>query len=137
MPRSEYRISARGDAAAIREVTAPLLQVPQHAEAIRGAIGHRGRHVGVHDVVDQRDVLVPDALDVVLAEPVQQHRGTLPGLHGHHQGSQALLQVVARGNGPSRAGRRRERPQPKVWIRSADGVDDALGLRRLPQDVSR
>ena len=56
-------------------------RVEQHAERVGRPIGHGGDHVGVHHVVDERDVLVADSLDVVLAEPVLEHRGTLERLH--------------------------------------------------------
>ncbi len=62
--------------------------------------------VGVHDVVDERDVLVADALDVVVAVPVVEHGRAFEGFHGHDPGAVTLLEVVAR---PERAARARGR----------------------------
>ena len=58
-----------GDAPA-SELEPAVVGVEQHVELVGRAIADRRDDVGVHHVVDQRDVLVADALDVVLAEPV-------------------------------------------------------------------
>jgi hypothetical protein len=58
--------------------------------------------------VDQRDVLVADALDVVLAEAVLEHRRALERLDGDDLGAVLLLEVVAGGDRAGRAGGRRE-----------------------------
>ena len=52
--------------------------------------------VGVHDVVDQRHVLVADALDVVLAEAVHQQRRALDRLDRGDPRPEHALQMVAR-----------------------------------------
>ena len=52
----------------------------EHRQLVGGPVGDPGHQVGVHHVVDERDVLVADALDVVLAEPVGQHRRALQRL---------------------------------------------------------
>jgi hypothetical protein len=49
--------------------------------------------------VDQRDVLVADALDVVLTEAVLQHRRALERLHGDDAGAVLLLEAVPRRDG--------------------------------------
>ena len=65
--------------------------------------------VGGHHVVDERDVLVADALDVVLAEAVLEQRRALERLDGDDQRPEPLLEVVAGADRAGRAGRRHER----------------------------
>ena len=74
------------DALAADEVGAAGVGVEQHVELVGGAIADADDDVGVHHVVDQRDVLVADALDVVLAEAVLQHRRALERLDGDGRG---------------------------------------------------
>ena len=106
----------RGHAAPAGEVRAADVGAEQDAEPVGRAVGDRERDVGVHHVVDQRDVLVADPLDVVLAEAVAEHRRALERLDGDDQRAVALLQVVAGGDRPGRAGRRDERAQPQLRL---------------------
>ena len=73
-------------------------------------------------------MLVADALDVVLAEPVLEHRRTLEGFDGDDLRAVVVLQPVAGGDGPGRAGGRRERCQVELATLPAelvaDGVED-------------
>ena len=64
------------------------------------------RDSGVGDVVDQRDVLVADALDVVLTETVVEHRRAFERLDRHDLRSVFVLQVVACSERSGGAGRR-------------------------------
>ena len=80
----------------------------EHEQAVGGAIADAHDDVRGHDVVDERNVLVADALDVVLAVAVAQERWALERLHGHGERAVALLEVVARGDRAGRAGRRDE-----------------------------
>src|SRR6266542_2331516 len=63
------------------QVLPPHRRVQQPVHVVRGHVGDRGHRVGVHHVVDEWDVLVADALDVVLAEPVRQHCRAFQRLH--------------------------------------------------------
>ena len=88
--------------------------VEQHVEVVGGTIADRAHDVGVHHVVDQRDVLVADALDVVLTEPVLEHRRALERLDGDDPRAVLVLQPVAGGDRAGRTGGRHERGQPQV-----------------------
>ena len=59
-------------------------------------------------------MLVADALDVVLAEAVLQHRRALQRLGGHDAGAVVVLQPVAGGDGAGRPGGAGERRQAQV-----------------------
>ncbi len=71
-------------------------------------------------------MLVADPLDVVLAEPVGQHRGALEGLHGHRPGAQPLLEVVAGGDRPGGPGGRDEGRGAGTGPRRRDVPEHAL-----------
>ena len=87
-------------------------------------VAHVDDHVRVHHVVDQRDVLVPDALDVVLAEAVPEQGRALQGLGRDDRRAVALLQVVACCDRARGAGRRDERPQAQRRITLAQRLED-------------
>ena len=59
-------------------------------------------------------MLVADALDVVLAEAVLEHRRALERLDGDDLRAVLLLQPVAGGDRAGRPGRRRERGEAQV-----------------------
>ena len=85
-----------------------------------------GHDVGVHHVVDQRDVLVADPLDVVLAEAVAEHRRALERLDRDDQ---------RRRSAPSGSRRRRSCPaepvaETKARSRSAGPLRAAATRRR-------
>ena len=96
------------------QVGAAGVGVEQHVELVGGSIAHGDDDVGVHDVVDERHVLVADALDVVLAEAVLEQRRALQGLGGHDARPVALLQPVAGADGAGRARGRHEGRQAQV-----------------------
>ena len=98
----------------------------EDAEPVGRAVGDREGDVRVQHVVDQRDVLVPDPLDVVLAEAVAQHRRALGRLDGDDQRAEALLEVVARADRAGRAGRGDERAQAQVGLLLAQRLEHAL-----------
>ena len=100
-----------------RQVLAALRRVEEHVELVGGDVADRAHDVGVHHVVDQRDVLVADALDVVLAVAVLEHRRTLERLDGDDLGAVLVLQPVAGSDRAGRAGRRDERRQSEVASR--------------------
>ena len=110
-----------GDAAALGEVAAPDVGVEQHAEPVGGAVGDRERDVGVQDVVDQRDVLVADPLDVVLAEAVAEHRRALERLARRRSASRAAPSGSRRRRScrPSRSPRRTRAAAARAPARAA------------------
>src|SRR5260370_20958215 len=71
----------RVDLSPPRQIAAPDIASKQEIERIRGQIGHADDQVGVHDVVDEGNVLVADALDIVLAISVPKHGPPLYSLH--------------------------------------------------------
>ena len=97
-----------GDSRRSARYAEPIVAGEHHLEVVGGSVADRDDDVGVHHVVDQRDVLVADALDVVLAEAVGEHRRALQRLDGHDPGAVVVLQPVAGGDRPGRAGRRHE-----------------------------
>ena len=123
-----------GDAAAFDEVAAAVIGVEQHVEFVGRLVGDRDDDVGVGDVVDQRDVLVTDALDVVLAEPVLEHRRALERLDGDDLRAVLLLEPVAGGDRARRSGRRRERRQVQVASVASEAL--AHGLEDVPEGPS-
>src|SRR3954469_11723692 len=58
------------------EVSAAALAAEQQVERIAGGMRHADNDIGIHDVVDERDMLVADPLDVVLAMAVVEHGRT-------------------------------------------------------------
>lgn len=65
--------------------------------------------VGAHDVVDEGHVLVTDALDVVLTEPVVEEGRALQRLDGDGERPKPVLQVVPGADRAGRSCRRNER----------------------------
>ena len=68
-------------------------------------------------------MLVADALDVVLAEAVLEHRRALQRLDRHDAGAVLVLQAVAGGDGAGRAGGRHEGGQPQVGAPAPYGIE--------------
>ena len=97
-----------GDTAAIGKIAAADLGIEQHPDAVGGLVADAGDEVGIHDVMDVGDVLVADALDIVLAEPVVEQGRTFQRLDGNDLGAELLLEIVARGQGAARSGCRNE-----------------------------
>src|SRR6266511_2125812 len=85
----------RIDLAPAHQVAASGIAAEKQIERIAGQIGHADDEVGIHDVVDQRDVLVPDALDVVLAVSIAEHGRAFDGLGRGDLGAVPRFQVVA------------------------------------------
>src|SRR5258706_11045983 len=77
--------------------------VEEEVKRVRTAIRYADDQVGVHHVMDQRDVLVADALDVVLAVAVVQHRRAFDCLDGRDLGTVNGLEIIARAYGACRA----------------------------------
>src|SRR5271166_4344043 len=69
----------RIDLAPPSQITASDITPEQGIERIAGEIGHADHHVGVHHVVNKRNMLVADALDVMRPVSVAQHGRTLDG----------------------------------------------------------
>jgi len=90
--------------------------------------------------VDQRDVLVADALDVVLAEAALEERRALEGLDGDDPRPVRVLQGVAGRDRPGRAGRRDEgveaKPGPLAGERLEDPPEGAPGAQPVDEVVS-
>src|SRR5437899_11755015 len=104
-------------------MAAPGRCVEQHSEPVGGAVGYRRDYVSVRDVVDQRDVLVTDPLDVVLAVAVVQHRRALQRLDRDGHRSVALLEEVTGCQGPGRSRRRDERAETSAGLPGPDRLE--------------
>ena len=100
------------DAGPVDQLIPARRRVEQNVERVGAHVADRHDVVGVHHVVDQRDVLVAYALDVVLAVAVLQQGGALQRLGGHDPAAVVVLEVVARAQGAGRARRRHEGGQP-------------------------
>jgi hypothetical protein len=98
--------------------------VEQDVERVGVAVADVDDDVGVHDVVDQRDVLVADPLDVVFAEPVPEQRWALEGLGRGDRRAEALLQMVPRRDRSRRPGGRDERVQPEPGLALGQRLED-------------
>src|SRR5262245_66552554 len=72
----------RVDLAPSDEVAASGIAAEQQIERIAGQIGNADDEVGVHDVVDQRNMLVADTLDFVVSITLQRHGWTCGGCGG-------------------------------------------------------
>src|SRR6266436_3288591 len=68
------------DFAAPDQVAAPGIAAEQQVEGIARQIRYTDDEVGIHDVVDQRNMLVADTLDVVLAVSIAKHRRAFESL---------------------------------------------------------
>ena len=102
----------RIDLAPPRQVGAPGIAAEEQVERVARVVRHADHDVGVHHVVDQRDVLVADALDVVLAIAVLEHGRTFERLDGGDLRAVPLLELVAGGDRAGRAGRRDKAGKP-------------------------
>src|SRR5579885_248727 len=98
----------RIDTAAVREIALTRIAVEQQIERIRAAVRDTDHDVRVQDIVNERDVLVADALDVVLAIAVHEHGRTFHGLHGDDLRAELRLQIIAGAQRPRRARCRHE-----------------------------
>jgi hypothetical protein len=107
----------------------PLLRSEDHVEGIGHRVGDAHDDVGTRSVVDQRDMLVPNALDVVLAEAALEQRRALERFDDRAQRAVPLLQVVARRQRPSRARRRDERNEVRPRALGNDGADQPVERR--------
>ena len=77
-------------------------------------IADRAHDIGVRHVVDQRNVLVADSLDVVLAESVFEHGRAFERLHRDDVRAEVVLQPISCCDGSSRSGRRCERSESQI-----------------------
>ena len=100
------------DAAPLDEVLAALVGVEERQQRVGRVIADADDDVGVHDVVDQRHVLVADALDVVLAEAVHEQGRAFDRLDRRDPRAERALQMVAGRDRSRRAGRRDESGEP-------------------------
>src|SRR5262249_38713999 len=82
------------------KVRRALGRVEGKVQTIGVAVRNSDHSVGVHHIMDERNVLVPDALDVVLAIAVLQHCRTFESLDGRDRRPAAFLEIVASRNRP-------------------------------------
>jgi len=115
-----------GQPLAFGQEGAPLGGVEQHVDRIGRGVGDADDEIAVHHVLDQRDVLVADALDVVGAVAVVEHGRALGRLDRDDLRPKGRLQVVARRQRAGGAGAADERRQPPA---AAGGVLEHLGQR--------
>ncbi len=92
----------------VGQVLPPDLGLEHQVELIGHLVADGDHDIGVVHVVDQRDVFVADALDVVLAKAVLEHRRTLERFDSHDLGAELRLEVVACSNRSGRTGSRDE-----------------------------
>ena len=113
-PEVTQRVQDAGRDASAGEVGQPLGLVDHDLEVVGRPVAHRGDEVVAHHVVDQRHVLVADALDVVLAEAVLEQGRALEGLGGEHLGAVDVLEVLTGGDGAGGTGGARHQGEPEV-----------------------
>ena len=112
------------DAAARGEVFATGFGVIEGEGVVGGFVGERQDEVGVHDVVNEWDVFVADALDVVIAEAVVAERRAFEGFDGDGLGSVCFFEEVASADGACRTRRRDEGTQFRVLVRLFEVFED-------------
>ena len=83
------------DAASLNEVLASFGGIEQHQQLVGMAVADRGDHIGIHDVVDVRDVLVTDALDVMFAKAVVEQGRTFGRFDRDDARAEHRFQVIA------------------------------------------
>ena len=84
---------------ALHQVVTTSRSVEQHIELISCTVGNRSNDVGVHHVVNKRNVLVANSLNVVLAKTVFQHGWALKGFDSNDLCSVLVFQVITSTNG--------------------------------------
>ena len=84
---------------AFMQVAQTFVGVEQHVEFVSGAIRNVDDQVGIHHVVDERNVFVADALDVVLAVTVLEHGRALQRFDSTNCGAEQILQAIASSDG--------------------------------------
>ena len=135
MPMLSSCLSASGSILCrLREIARPTASLNSRLSASDCAIGYADYEVGVHHVVDERDVLVADALDVVLAVAVAQHRRAFDRLDGGYPRAVKRLEVVAGGDRPCRARRRNEGRETTALAPFGACVEHAIERARLCRD---
>ncbi len=75
----------------IDQITLALGVIEQQVQTVAAAVRYSHHQVGVHHVVNQRNVLVANALDVVLSKAVGEQRRTLCRFDRHDPRSVLLL----------------------------------------------
>src|SRR5579859_8196300 len=100
------------DMPARRDILPPNLAVEQKIERVGAAIRDTHDDVAIEDVVNEGDVLVADALDVVLAVTVHEHGRAFDGLDRDDLGAELGLEIVPRAECPRRARCRDEGREP-------------------------
>ena len=116
----------RGPALARHKIGLALAAVEQQVEGVRALIGDADHQVAVHDVVDERHVLVADALDVVRAVAVVEQGRAFDRFDHRDARAQGLLQVVAGAQRPGRAAAGDEGGQAQVRVGRAQILEDPL-----------
>ena len=67
--------------AAAGQIAAANFAAEQQVQRVTRRVRDSDDDVGVHDIVDQRNMLIPDALDIVFAIAVTQHGRAFGGFH--------------------------------------------------------
>ena len=111
-------------AAAVDEVVASGVGVVEGEGVVGGLVGEAKDEVGVHDVVDEGDVFVADALDVVIAESVVEECRAFEGLDRDGFGAVVVLEVVARADGAGGTGGGDEGAEFGVLVGFLEVVED-------------
>ena len=83
---------------AFMQIAQTFVGVEQHVEFVSSAIRNVDDQIGIHHVVDERNVFVADALDVVLAITVLEHGRALQRFDSTNCGAEQILQAIARGD---------------------------------------
>jgi hypothetical protein len=101
---------------AVDEVIATDLVIKQKIQSIAGGVGYRDHDIRVHHIVNERNVLVPDTLDVVLAIAVVEHRWAFKRFDSRDPGAVQFLEPIASRDGAGRSGRRDKSRQAVIFV---------------------
>ena len=125
-PRDDLRI----DGAAAGQVLAPGSRVEQRVQPVAIAVRDADHGVGVHHVLDQRDVLVADPLDVVGPVAVIEHGRAFERLDRDDPRAVRLLHMISGAERPARSGPGDEGGERQIGVAVAKvGIDR---LQRRP-----
>ena len=73
-------------------------RIEQHIEFIGCFVGDPNNNIGIHHIMNKRNVLVTNALNVVFTKTVFQHGGTLKCFNSNNGSSVNIFEAIASSN---------------------------------------
>ena len=126
---AEHARHRRFQAEPARHVGAAYVGVEDGVEPVGGLVADADHEIGIHHVVDQRHMLVADALDVVLAITVVEQRRAFDGLDHGDLGAVLGLEVIAGGQRTGRTAGGNKTGELQVRRHIAQGLENPRQCR--------